>query len=282
MAVVVTCLVTVTYVGTVVTFALSVARCRPSVAALVAGLLAAIFAWWFLYESVIPMLGAQLQALRAENGFLTPDQRMGMRLASIGQDIALIGGGVCGGALVARLIKHPNMVGPIGAVVALIDTWGVLFQGIVAQLMTNEATAGIASNAMTGGPRIGAESARRPEFAVALPSVGIGDFLFIGLLLCVLVNLKMNWRTSAAIMAGAVIAALLIITFIPAVPHLPGLIFIGLGAVLPNLKYFRFTREEKFALLYAGIFVVILTVALYFGITSMLPPSNSAPSAPRA
>lgn len=53
---------------------------------------------------------------------------------------------------------------------------------------------------------------------------------------------------------------------------LPGLVFIGLGAALPNLKYFQYTREEKFALLYAAVFVALLTVALYFGVMSLLPP----------
>jgi hypothetical protein len=52
------------------------------------------------------------------------------------------------------------------------------------------------------------------------------------------------------------------------------LLFIAAAVVLPNWKYFRFTREEQFALLYAGIFVLILTVALYFGFKAALPTSD--------
>lgn len=276
MAVLVTVVVTVAYVGCVVAFAVSVARSRPSAPTMLLGLFGAVALWTVVEYGISPILFERLTAMREAAGSLTTAQRMLGHYASVAQDIALMGGGVCGGSLVARLIKHPNMVGPIGAVVALIDTWGVLFQGIVAQLMTNEATAGIAAKAMTDGPKIGAVGAAKREFAVSLPSVGIGDFLFIGLLLCVLVNLKMNWKASSMIMAGAVMGALLLITFVPSVPHLPGLIFIAAGAVLPNLKYFRFTREETFAMLYAGIFVLILTVALYFGITAALPPQPKA------
>jgi hypothetical protein len=81
----------------------------------------------------------------------------------------------------------------------------------------------------------------------------------------------MNWRTSARLMWVFIAFALLSILFLPGVPMLPGLLFIGLAAILPNWKSAKFTREEQFALLYAGIFVLILTVALYFGFKSALP-----------
>jgi len=104
-----------------------------------------------------------------------------------------------------------------------------------------------------------------------LPAIGIGDYLFLALFLGVLVRFGMNWRASAIWMWAGVSLALLAIELLPFVPALPGLLFLGLGAVVPNLRYFQFTREERFALLYAGIFVLLLTVGLYFGLTSMLP-----------
>jgi hypothetical protein len=163
------------------------------------------------------------------------------------------------------------MIGPIGAAIALIDIWGVLFGGIVSQLMTNKATQPLAEKAMAAGPKLGAASAARTGFSISLPAIGVGDFLFIALLLSVLVNLAMNWQKSARLMWILVCFALLSIQFLPFFPALPGLLFIGAAAVLPNWKYFTFTRDERFALLYAGIFVLILTIGLYFGFKSMLP-----------
>ena len=53
-------------------------------------------------------------------------------------------------------------------------------------------------------------------------------------------------------------------------PALPGLLFIGAGAVLPNLKYFTYTRDEEFALLWAGVLVLVMTVGIHFGLQYML------------
>ena len=120
---------------------------------------------------------------------------------------------------------------------------------------------------MAGGPKLGAATAR---FHLQLPDIGIGDYLFLALFLGALVRFGMNWRASALWMWALVSLALLLIILPTGIPALPGLLFLGLGAVLPNLRYFQFTREERFALLYAGVFVLLLTVALYFGLTSML------------
>jgi hypothetical protein len=69
-----------------------------------------------------------------------------------------------------------------------------------------------------------------------------------------------------------VVLALISVIFNPfGLPALPGLLFIGLGTAIPNWKFFQYSRDEKFALLYAGILVVVLTAGLYFGVTSFLP-----------
>jgi len=189
------------------------------------------------------------------------------RWGSVGQSVTLLLLGTFFGLLVARIIRHANMLGPIGAMVALIDIWGVLFGGIVSQLLTNKHTQNVAHHAMASGPKLGAAASK---FHLELPAIGIGDYLFLALFLGVLVRFRMNWRASAIWMWAGVSLALLAIVLLPFVPALPGLLFLGAGAVLPNLRYFKFTREERFALLYAGVFVLILTVGLYFGLTAML------------
>jgi hypothetical protein len=197
-------------------------------------------------------------------------------------DMALMGIAVFFGNLAARMIKTPNMLGPVCIVIALVDVWGVLFGGIVSQLLSKAPQ--VAAKAMTSGPKLGAATGSR--YAIPLPDIGIGDYLFIGLLFGALIYLGLNWRAAIKWVVPLVAFALLAITLFPRyVPPLPGLLFIGLGVAIPNYKEaFRFTREEKFALLYAGIFVTILTGALYLGFKSVLPekkPHAKVPSTQR-
>ncbi len=238
-------ILTLLYVGGVVGFAAGAARQQWKMPVLIAGLVGCGVA--FVATQRLPL---------------------GFAFDYAVQNFAVLGLGTFFGLLVARMIRHANMIGPIGVMVALIDIWGVLFGGIVSQLLTNKATKHIADGAMAHGPRLGAATSK---FHLALPDIGIGDYLFLALFLGAIVHFGMNWRASAIWMWAGVSLALLAIVLLPFVPALPGLLFLGAGAVLPNLKYFQFTREEKFALLYAGIFVVVLTIGLYFGFVSMLP-----------
>ncbi len=238
-------LLTLVFIGAVVAFSLGVARQNPSLPVILAGCAA----------SAVVYKGVDLALARSPFG-------------AQAQSFTLLFLATFFGLLVARLIRHANMIGPIGVMVALIDIWGVLFGGIVSQLLANKSTKNIAQHAMASGPRLGGAHAK---FHLALPAIGIGDYLFLALFLGVLVRFGMNWRASAIWMWAGVSLALLAIELLPFVPALPGLLFLGAGAVLPNLRYFQFTREERFALLYAGIFVLLLTVGLYFGLTSMLP-----------
>ncbi len=262
---------TVVYVGGVIAFALGVARRKLSIGSALIWLGISALAWIAVVYGAFPLVRGAIRAT-IENG-TRPETalRFGyLALLPTLQSLALLCVATFAGSLLARLIRYPNMLGPIGAAVALIDIWGVLFGGIVSQLLTNKATQPIAAKAMTAGPKLGAASAARTGYSIELPAIGVGDFLFIALFLSVLVNLAMNWRTSARLMWVLVSLALLSIQLLPFVPFLPGLLFIGAAAVLPNWKYFIFTREERFALLYSGIFVLILTVGLYFGFSSAL------------
>lgn len=191
------------------------------------------------------------------------------------KNLSLLCTAVFGGSVVARVIKFPNMLGPVCAIIAMIDIWGVLFGGIVSQMLTNPATREISKRAMSAHPVLGA--AMHSRYGIPLPAVGIGDYLFLGVLFAALHAHRMNWQGAIRWVVPLVALALLSISLSDVrvlpwdVPALPGLLFIGLGIAIPNLQYFEYTREEKFALLYAGVFVVILTGLLYVGFTKALP-----------
>jgi hypothetical protein len=163
-----------------------------------------------------------------------------------------------GGSLVALLVRTANMLGPVCAVVAMIDIWGVLFGGIVAQMI--EKAPALTEKMTASAPAIGAATASK--FVIQPVQIGMGDYLFLGLVFAALHAHNLNWRTTLRWMIGLIVFALWLI--LAGVPHLPGLLFIGLATAIPNWKYFEYSREEKFALLYAGVFVLILTVGLYF------------------
>jgi hypothetical protein len=163
------------------------------------------------------------------------------------------------------LIREASIVGAVCALAALIDIWGVLLGGIVSQVM--EKAPEIASKGMASMPTAGAATASK--FIIPLPDIGAGDYLFLGLLFAAMHRFAMNWGGAVKWTIPLVVVALLSIIF--GLPALPGLLFIGLGTAIPNWKYFQYSREEKFALLYAGILVVVLTAGLYFGVTSFLP-----------
>ena len=250
-------------------FALVVAPREFSIRVCLALLAVGALFWCGVEYGMQPRVDAFLDFAREAGARPNAFQTFTLIYVSALRDLSLIVAASFAGAILARGIRYPNMLGPIGAVIALIDIWGVMFGGIVHQMLTSEATQPLAAKAMTTGPQIGAVGASQPAFSVPLPSVGIGDFLFLALLLCTLVYLRMNWRTSAILMFAFVCVALLGLTFLTWFPALPGLLFIGAGAVLPNLKYFSFTREEKWALLWAAVLVLFLTTALYFAVRSV-------------
>jgi len=172
-------------------------------------------------------------------------------------------------------------------VAALVDIWGVLLGGIVSKLLTSPTSAPLAQKAMAPLPSIGGAHGAAGGGGLSIASVGTGDFLFLGLFFGVLWTHSMNARAAERWTVPLVALALLAIA-LGVIPFLPGLLFIGLGAAIPNLKYLRYTREEKFALVYAAGFVALLTAGLYFAVSSQLqaaprrPPGPHAPATARA
>lgn len=171
------------------------------------------------------------------------------------------------GLLLAPLVKTPNMMAPVAGIIALLDVWGVLWNGVTAQMMQNAPA--IAAKAMTHTPSIGGAVAAPGQFRVSPPAIGAGDFMFLGLLFAALCRLDMNWRPAAVWVALFMTLALLAVA--RGIDALPGLLFIGAGVALPNFAYFRYTREENFALLYAGLVALAITGLLVVAAHSVLP-----------
>lgn len=263
---------TILYVIAVVQFAALASRHEWPIPNLLAIAIFCGVLWGLTMQVVSPMIGEMLLPVMKSGERLSSGQLLMAFSANTIQDLALLGTAVFGGSIVARLIKTPNMLGPICAIIAMIDIWGVMFGGIVSQLLTNPATAEASRKAMATVPTLGAASPEAAKYAIPQLTIGVGDYLFLGLLFAALHLNGMNWRGTVKLVIPLIVVVLLLAQFMP----MPGLLPIGLGFAIPNWKYFEYTREEKFALIYAGGFVLVLTVALFFGLTSIKPPHNNA------
>lgn len=253
------------------------ARLQPTPLAI--GLLGCGFLWWAmdkwgLAAAFEPIAAAHKAKVRPGAGAVFT-----LQLAQLVSDVALMGAGIFGGCLVARLIKAPNMLGPICGVVALIDIWGVLFAGPVSQML--EKAPEIAQKVMPSLPAAGMLS-KNAQFAVEPLRIGVGDYLFMGLLFAALHLNHMNWRGAARLATPFIFLTLMVVMF--GTLHMPGLLPIGLAIALPNLKYFKFTREENFAMLWAGLLVVVLSAGAYIAVQKSLPekPPQKPPTTSNA
>src|SRR5690606_27652098 len=132
----------------------SVARMKLPISRLLGfGLMAAIV--WvvldqWLGEAITRPIVAAVRESRTRPDTL---QTLQLLLVMTFTDLSLLVLAVFAGNIAARMISSPNMLLPVCAVIAMIDVWGVLFGGIVAQMM--EKTPEIAAKAMTQGPQIG-------------------------------------------------------------------------------------------------------------------------------
>jgi hypothetical protein len=155
-----TVLFTIVYVVAVVQFAAHSTRISLTVPKLLLWLGLSLALWAALQWLIVPAITAPLANAVAETKTrLSRAQLFPLMTAEALANIAFLAAAVAGGALVGKLIKSPNMLGPICAMVALIDIWGVLFGGIVSQLM--EKAPEVAAVATKATPTVSAEAVAR-------------------------------------------------------------------------------------------------------------------------
>ena len=173
-------------------------------------------------------------------------------VAAVG-DLLLVIGATFMGALASRVVRERNMLVPVAVAAAAVDTWGV-YWGFVAKVAEK-------------APQVVAQfSAAVPVAALVevplLKSIGVGDFLFMGLFVAAVYRMHLNVRATLWALF-AVFLVVPVVFSIAGVPALPGLPFLGLAVLAANWRHFRFSRAEKFALLYATLAVAALIGAAW-------------------
>ena len=168
------------------------------------------------------------------------------------------------GAALSLLLRGANMIPPVAAVLALVDVWTVLLGGPVQQIMTSQnPTAKAVTQAMT-------VQLAAPRATGAAPSpllIGFADFLFIAFFAAAICRFVGRFRPYTVTVAGliAILSAYLLLVFV--VPTgLPALVPMSVAMIALHWRQFHYERSEAFALMYAGIFIVLIAAAFwYFG-----------------
>jgi hypothetical protein len=167
-------------------------------------------------------------------------------------NVVLIVWAVFIGRLVSHVIREGKLLLPVAVAASLTDIvtvfWG--FVGQAAQQAPQLVQAFSAQAPL-------AKAAERVP-AVILTSIGIGDFLFLGVFLAVALRHSMDaaktiWAAFAAMLVAAVVLAMWRGDL-----GIPGLPFISVGVLLVNRRHLTFAPEEKRALAIAGLLLAAL------------------------
>lgn len=172
------------------------------------------------------------------------------------------------GVLIARLVREMKILLPMAVVLALVDLYVVFGGGLVTQAQSGNApVAAAAVKALTvalptASPKTGA--------APMQLAVGFADFLFIATFFACFARFGVSSRRTFYALCLVLTGYMMIVATQDV--SLPALVPIAVVIVGMNLRHFQYTREERFAMLYAGI---IVTVVLGFMVYRSQPKEST-------
>jgi len=163
------------------------------------------------------------------------------------------------GVLVSRIVREVKMLMPIALALACVDLY-VVFGG-----------GGPVKQAVTGRSHV-AQAAMRsltaklapPQPHAAMPmqlAVGFADFMFIALFFACLARFRIPARWTFVVLFVLLAVYMVLTSYVETLPALVPIAIVMIGM---NLRRFRYSRSEAFALLYAGIIVVAVIGGLFF------------------
>jgi len=160
------------------------------------------------------------------------------------------------GSSISGLIRHANLLPPVAIVLTVVDIWTVWLGGFVARIQQKAQEGVVIAQRVIEAATIKMPTVATAQYAhVGIPVIGIGDLFFAAFLFALLWKFGLNARSAFFLSIVFVIFGLMLAQ-LPFVPFgVPGLPFIVLAILLPNLKSFRYTPEEKKALLIGAIFL---------------------------
>lgn len=178
---------------------------------------------------------------------------------SIGQEIGLICASAFGGRLASGIIREANIIMPVAFTLAIVDVWGVNLGGPTTHLMKKAHKA--FKVATVELPVAGAARVHAPGLLM-----GFGDLFFAAFLLAVLHRFRLETRMAFWLAASFMAIGMLIVGMVGLA--IPGLPFLVIGLLLPNLHRFKFSHQEWRAMLIAGVLLIICLGAISVAINA--------------
>jgi len=172
-------------------------------------------------------------------------------------DSLILAGALLLGSSISGLIRHANLLPPIAIVLTVVDIWTVWLGGFVVRIQQKAQEGVVIAQRVIEAATVRIPTVATAQYArVGIPVIGIGDLFFAAFLFALLWKFGLNTR-SAFVLSVVFVTVGLMIAQLPFIPFgVPGLPFIALAILLPNLKSFQYTPEEKKALLIGAIFLV--------------------------
>jgi len=163
------------------------------------------------------------------------------------------------GSSISGLIRHANLLPPVAIVLTVVDIWTVWLGGFVVRIQQKAQEGVVIAQRVIEAATVRMPTVATAQYAhIRIPVIGIGDLFFAAFLFALLWKFGLNTR-SAFVLSVVFVTVGLMIAQLPFIPFgVPGLPFIALAVLLPNLKSFQYTPEEKKALLIGAVFLVSL------------------------
>lgn len=216
-------------------------------------------------------------AVRLVGPTLPPGLWMGL-VRALG-DWAVFCAAVLVGSAASGIVREPNLLPPIALTAAVVDYVAIRFGGPTVHLLASSPA--LVEGASTALPALGAAAAplatgHATGFAAtgALAIVGTGDLLFLGLAFGAVGRFGFRFGPSALwTVVGAIVGmATALVGNLP----LPGLPFLALGCILPNVRRFRYSRGELLSLGVVALFLLAFCVGLIV-VFGGQPPEPAGP-----
>ncbi|MGO8671574.1 MAG: hypothetical protein ACLQVD_09455 [Capsulimonadaceae bacterium] len=157
------------------------------------------------------------------------------------------------GAMVARIVREAKILLPLALVAGVIDIVGAM------------TPVGFTHNALKNHPGIVSKvSVHVPTMhGLHLVSmIGPGDTLFIGFFFAIVLRQHLNATRTFAMMYAFLTITMLAVE-LGFLREAGALAPMGLAVILANLSHFKFSREETFAMIYAGAIAVAMAMAFF-------------------
>jgi hypothetical protein len=191
-----------------------------------------------------------------------------MAIAASG--VAFLTACAMGGRLLSRLVREPNLLLPVLVTAAAADVFTV-FAGPTGEMLKRAPS--VVQHLSMAVPMAGSAAHGRGMAGLAMAaSIGLGDYIFGALFLAA------AWRhgldTRRAAIGGAICAliGMLCVLLVPKVSALPLLPFIAVGVLVPNVRRFKFSRQEIVTMAVGAVFLAALLAGFYFAMRGVAKP----------